>query len=173
MVTVKRLPLTLILIIHVSAIIFGQQIEENFYIHDNENTFYLQMKISEVYEILGNPKRIQKEKHPRFTFNIVSLEYQGICFEYFDFYEDPQVLTIIFTGACKNYQIGNKNVIGLDMTEIKKEYGNKYYIRTNEEYIYYRYEFNISNIHHFELQFRFNSLDVCDEAQIIHSLFFI
>ena len=164
------------IIVQVSIIAFGQQVEEKYNIHEGEDAFYLLMPVSEVYKKLGNPDEIQRNKPHDYNHNYdtVILYYSGIAFTYFDYTDDPEVLVITLMLTDKNYRIGNlSKKIGCHKDEIINKNGEPHYRRTINENIYFGYEINLRMPYHIVLEFRFNILGICDQVSLIHSLYYV
>jgi|TergutMp193P3_1026864.scaffolds.fasta_scaffold00083_17 hypothetical protein len=164
----KRILIILALIIQTISTAFSQQAEKDFFVHDGRNIFYLMMPVSEVYEILGNPDKVQiiKNTVPFHDYNTVILEYSGIAFVYNDFFDNPEILIISFED---NYQSGNMNVIGRGRDEILEEYGAPASMEIQNGNIIFRYRFLLSPIVRITLQLRFNASGICVGAMLIHS----
>jgi hypothetical protein len=175
----KRLFIALFLALYtqVPMAMGDPQIEEKYNVYDGQNIFYLEMRVSEVYRILGQPDEILSVRNtvPNKDWNIVTLIYPGIVFRYIDFYDDPKIDVIALTGTGKEYRIGRLKVMGFSREDILEVYGNPEYITRQNENVYYRYELIPSGMKtgHIELQFRLNSGGICDEVMLIYSGFFV
>ena len=169
----KKVLISLVLIMLIGMAIFSQQTGEEFYVYDRENKFYLLMPVSEVYRILGNPEEVQTIKSPNSTHNYdtVILNYSGILFIYHAFLSDPKVLVIGFSDV--GMSLGNLNVIGLNSDEILKKYGDPDFTRTRNECVLFLYEFSLRMPNHLVLQFQFNISGICDGVMLTHSDYFI
>jgi hypothetical protein len=168
----KKVFITFVLIIQIVVVIYSQQrTAEDFYLHNGRKTFHLRMPVSEVLRILGPPNEIithtsQVPNH----FDRIVLRYPEIEFHHYVFFDDPEILLIAFWG---HYQIGNMDVIGNNREEIFKKYGEPEGIEAQGDYLYYRYQFNLSWVDNVILQFRFNSLGICDGVLLIHGVFYL
>jgi len=169
----KKIFITLILLLQVAANLHSQQSEEEFFIHDGEDSFYLLMPVSDVYKILGDPVVVQRRQSTisNHGYDTVILGYSGISFVYYDFGTNPEVLVIVIVDA--NKQLGNHFILGQSKDEIIVEYGKPHFIRTINENINFLYEFSLSLSSHLELQLRFNTFGICDGVVLTHSGFFI
>jgi len=175
----KKLFIVLVLTLQTQVpMLMGEPlIEEKYNVYDGENVFYLKMRVSEVYRILGNPDEVRTVRNPDpyHDFNIITLSYSGIRFVYFDFYDDPDILEIILTGMGKEYQIGKLKVTSFNSESILEEYCNPKYITPLNGYVYYNYELKPYGytFEHIELQFRLNTNGICDEVWITHSGYYV
>jgi len=164
----KRILIILALILQTISTAFSQQTEESFFVHNGRNIFYLMMPVSEVYEMLGNPDKVQiiKNTVPFHDYNTVILEYSGIVFTYIDLFDNPKVLMISFED---NYQLKNMNVIGRGRDGILEECGAPVSMKIQNGDIIFIYEFLLSHIEHIVLELRFNASGICVGAVLIHS----
>jgi len=155
---------------------FSQQAGEKYNIYEGENIFYLLMPVSEVYKKLGNPNETQRIKPHDYNhkYDTVILSYSGIAFTYFDYTDDPKILVITLMKTDKNYRIGNLSIkTGCNKDEIINTNGEPHYIRTINEYVYIGYETSIGIPYHIAIEFRFNTLGICDQVSLIHSLYYL
>jgi len=159
--------IALALIVYVSTVMFSQQEKKQFHIHAEENEFYLLMPVNDVYTLLGDPVEVQRLKTPYRSYDTVILSYHEIQFIYYDFFENPEVLVIGFTG--KNKAVDNQNLIGHSKNDILKEYGEPKMKFIEKEKIHFRYEFILSRLDYISLQFRFDTLGICDGIILTHS----
>jgi len=171
----KKIVIISILTIQAFTIAYSQHVIEDLYVHYRENIFYLRMPISEVRRLLGNPveeEKIIREHYHRPNYFII--KYPGIEFTYFDFSHRPEIVpTVLVITFKKPYQLGNLNFIGRNKNEILEHYGTPDSVEEQGEYKYFNYVFNLQMPHHLVLQYRFNSLSICDEVSVIHSNFYI
>ena len=166
----KKVFISVILIICVTVVLFSQIPSEEYNISDGKNTFFLLMPISEVFKILGPPIETFNIEHPSpyKDFDVVTLKYSGITFVYFDFTNDPKVLIIGITES--KYHVGERNLLGLNKNEILRLFGSPSFVEKRNEY--FTYELNYSRSAHLELQIRFTVLGGCNEVILTHSGFF-
>ena len=154
--------------------VFGQfypiHTVDEFPVHDMENRFYLLMPVKEVYNLLGTPLNVRIVSHPSPVHaDRVILEYKGITFIHNDFFDDPVILVI---GFSENFQMNNMNLIGLNKNQIIEKFGTPHIVTFNRV-TYFRYRFALDDIglERLTLQFRFNSLGICDGVMLTHSFF--
>ena len=168
----KKKTFVMILMTQIIAVIFCHETENQFVVSDGENKFHLLMPVSEVYRMLGNPDEIQviRGTVPNHEYDTVILSYPGMTFVYYDFFADPAILVIGFSGA--KTKLGCLELIGLNSNEVQKKYGSPRTMSETEGLIYLNYAFRQSLLEHIEIQFRFSSAGICSDVMLTHSYYY-
>jgi len=172
----KNIFITLFIFIHLPSIGYSQHTLEEFYVHNGENIFYLDMPASEVRRIMGVPIEEEIIFGEGFRPNYFIIKYPDIEFSFPDFSHKLELIpTIIMIRFNNNYLISNQSVIGRHKEDIIKHYGNPepYTIRIYNECTYFSYNYLIQSPSHVNIQFEFNINGICTEIILTHSDLFI